>query len=294
MKTTDRILARHAITSADYLGSGIEAQVYAISETTVIRILGDKEFSSLDDRSQLCSLIREYDFTFATPEILSIEQVDGVSYTIERRFSGSEMSQFLARADDDATRRTAWRSYIEAAGELSRITLPERPFGELLATPRSTAATWGEYLQNRVLAETQSCPHLSADLPDSGRVVDELLARIGALDEPAKQLVHGDFYPNNIFVDDSGNVSGVGDFSMLTVVGDPLMDYASALYFPQIYDQITTAETERLEQVVSRRFGQEALTSVTTYKLYYSAIFVNEKNSDPLTYRWALAHLKGL
>jgi len=50
-------------------------------------------------------------------------------------------------------------------------------------------------------------------------------------------IVHGDFFPGNVLVDDDlTQVSGVIDFGSFTLFGDYLLDVAGAFGFYQMYD----------------------------------------------------------
>lgn len=290
MDVTSQILKRHGLSEADFLGEGIEARVYALGTNKVLRIVQRAELSSLTARSELCVEVAAYDFPFVTPAVLSIEELDGSYYTIEARFGGVSMRLFLIDANQ-ADRNKVWKNYLDAVTEVSSIEKPDEPFGEVIARNPTRASTWCDYLLKRVDAETRASRYLAEDLPDAERRILALVERIREIPPCERRLVHGDIYPNNVHVDNDAQVTAIFDFSMLTVVGDPLMDIAAALYFPEIYDQITSTESTMLHSHAEKRFGVAAMRTIETYKLYYSAIFVGEKESDRLTYDWSIKNL---
>src|SRR5690606_22148779 len=105
---------------------------------------------------------------------------------------------------------------------------PDKPYGELLVNAPLQRARWRDYLEAR-MAQTlvSSRADLEQDVPGFDQVLASIHAQLPMLgDDPAKCLVHGDYFPANVFIDDEFKISGVGDFSYAVVVGDARMDLA--------------------------------------------------------------------
>src|SRR5690606_20723484 len=131
-----------------------------------------------------------------------------------RRMPGRDFAQVLSTLEG-IDRERALSSYLEVAGQIGAVRLPGRPFGEII-TPDAPvlAETWGAYLSAR-MAQTlaHSRADLEADVPRLADVLDAIdraLAPLAAWQEPC--LVHGDYFPGNVFIDDNLRICGVGDF----------------------------------------------------------------------------------
>ena len=111
----------------------------------------------------------------------------------------------------------------------------------------------------------------------------------------AKHLVHGDYYPAHVMMDEHSKVVGLLDFSRQTVIGDPGIDRGEALSsFEDPQRPEGSAEHgEYARGLVIERYGQEALRNIRTYQLYYALIFSDCAPFDPVTYDWCLRILNG-
>ena len=71
---------------------------------------------------------------------------------------------------------------------------------------------------------------LVLDGPHLEGTIARLRTSISSLNEPLPgHLVHGDFFPGNVLVDDAHNVTAVIDWSEYCVIGDPILDLSGAL-----------------------------------------------------------------
>jgi hypothetical protein len=111
-------------------------------------------------------------------------------------------------------------------------------------------------------------------------------------DYEGKSLVHGDYFPGNVFMDESQTICGVGDFSYATVVGDARMDLAGALLFLEVVEGYCADDSTFLRQQLVKRWGDELLDIVDFYRLYYSLFFSGCKADDPTTYAWCVGNLR--
>jgi aminoglycoside phosphotransferase (APT) family kinase protein len=162
---------------------------------------------------------------------------------------------------------------------IARLTIEGNEFGETTGwggTPLRER-TWTGYLLasiDRALRERRHI--LSRDVPGFETALDRVRQRVVALGEPAERvLVHGDFYPQNVMVDDRGRVTGVIDFGGNTLLGDQRMDSASAAIFAAIA-QVPEADELDAAFVLDeacRRYGAEFSDVVEAYRGYYAIHF---------------------
>jgi len=290
------LLRRFGVTPADLLGRGGESDVYALDAGRVLRVYGGDDLGYLARRKAFYDWLRGQGLPFATPEVWDVGREGEHLYALERRMAGRDFAQVLSTLDG-ADRARAMASYLKVAGQIGRVTLPGQPFGELV-TPDAPlqAATWEEYLaqrMERILAE--SYPYLAEDVPDVAGVLAEVerrLAQVAGWQD--KRLVHGDYFPGNVFIDADLTVCGVGDFGYSTLAGDPRLDLAGALAFVEVVDGYRPEDSVWLRRELAAHWGAEMLTVAESYRLYYAIYFSRCKVDDPRTYRWCVGALRAL
>jgi putative membrane protein len=289
------MLAHFGLTPADLLGSGGESQVYALDAERVLRIYkAGVPGAYIAGRQALYDEIRAEQPPFEIPYVLERGARDGREYVIERRMRGRDFAAVLPTLAG-RRRERALRSYLAVAVQIGAIRMPDRPFGELLVArnPLRTA-TWPAYLRasmQRALADSRA--DLDSDVPG----IAALLARLDiTLDTLAgfeqRALVHGDYFPGNVFIDDTDTICGVGDFGYTTVVGDPRMDTAGALAFLEVTHGYRDEDVALLSGELQARGDSELLAMVAFYRLYYAIYFSICKQSDPHTYQWCMRALR--
>jgi Phosphotransferase enzyme family len=297
------VLARFP--GARLLGEGSESQVFALSETTVLRVPKGGSVGFWERRRAFCDRLAGLDLGFRTPVVLDQGELDveGLAlggdlrggapqvlpYFVEERIIGQDLAAALPRLDD-AARDRAFDSYLVAVITLGTVSLGESWWGEVLADDPVRARTWVEFLSQRVRASAAAAsPRVRADLPDLDRCVADFCEEVRSLRVSAPHLVHGDFFPGNVIVDESGAVAGVVDFASLTMAGDPAMDIVGALVFLDITPGVQPADIQRLADRV-RHLAPTAFSRVSTYRRFYALRYLHALDDPPL-YRWCLETL---
>jgi len=131
-------------------------------------------------------------------------------------------------------------------------------------------------------------------VPQLDRLLTEFRTRLlPMLTIQTKSLVHGDYFPGNVFIDDTLQVYAVGDFGYSTVVGDPRMDVAGAIVFLEVVEGYQPADTQLLLQHGARRPDRVSAEIIELYRLYYSLYFSHCKHDDPKTYALDLRRANG-
>jgi putative membrane protein len=283
----DRVLAHFP--DARLLGEGSESQVFALSQSRVLRVPKGGSAGFWDRRRILCDRLAELDLGFQTPVVLDEGAVDGVPFFVEERMLGQNLAAALHQLGG-AARERAFDSYLDAVITLGTVSLGKTWWGEVLADEPVRATTWVQFLCDRVRASAAAAaPRVRADLPELDRSVDDFCEEVRALRIRASQLVHGDFFPGNVIVDEQGTVVGVVDFASLTMVGDPAMDVAGAVMFLDITPGVHSTDVRRLRERV-QRLAPDALRRESAYRRFYAFRYLHALDDPPL-YRWCLETL---
>ncbi|GAB4127087.1 MAG: hypothetical protein OHK0050_40220 [Roseiflexaceae bacterium] len=293
------LLTSFGLSSADLLGRGSESQVYALDAERVLRCYHPGPLSAYHmRRQQFYQQLATCMPPFAIPMILDQAVYAGIPYSIERRMRGGDFAQRLAQLRGSARER-ALRSYLAVAGQIGQIAWPGEPFvgyGEIIAADQPIrSSTWVGYLWQRIQHNTQ---HSRNDLHADGLDLDQLLEALGqrfiALADPPRALVHGDYFPGNVFINSDDLVYGVGDFGYSTLVGDARMDLAGALAFIELVPGYHPNDTSFLQQLLVEQYGPALLTILEHYRYYYALYFSGCRADDPSTYAWCVQCLRGM
>lgn len=284
-------------TTADLLGQGGEAQVYALDSEWVVRLYhGSVDPTFVAQRRALYDFLRSQSPPFALPQILDSGTYRGRTYTIERRMPGSDFRKVLPSLTG-RERERALLSYVTVAGQIGRIRLPNQPFGELLSIQHPLRRMhWSTFVWDKMQANLhwsradleQDVPHLDERLT----AIHQLLELVEDIQEPC--LVHGDYFPGNVFIGDDGTICGVGDFGGTTLAGDPRMDLAGALVFLEVVDEYHPDDTALLRDYLVAQYGLSMIEIIQLYRMYYAIYFSHCKYEDPATYAWCVTSLHTL
>ena len=233
---------------------------------------------------------------FATPRIEAIDP--GGAWTIERRLPGTSLLVML-RTLGGNERLEALRSHAEAVDAIATITFPERTYGEILDNAAIMAATWRDYVRRRldrfVASNGRAISAAGGDLESLRAKALALLEGVAA--EPPKALVHGDYFPGNVLIDEGFRVSGLVDFSVWTVVGDPLYDVIGAAIFMEMAIEATADDIAFVRRVIRDRHGDAVLAPARFYRAYFAFAMADPRNAGgpyPSLWPWALSNLGAL
>lgn len=274
------------------IGHGGEATVYELTGGRALRVYHGKPHGA----PEIAAFYREISAaktSFALPQILEQGDEDGVFYSLDRLIAGRPLHELMPHLTGE-DRRRALAAYTDGAFELASLPLVRNEFGEFLRDDDSIhASSWNDYLLARMRRSLDQSPWLRDDVPTLSRTVEELARRVEALAPTTKALVHGDYFPGNVLVNDDLTVSGVIDFGPLTVIGDAALDLASAVMFLEVARPgYTQADTEFCTDRVVHRLGAEFVDLITLYRGWYAIRFSPYRADDPNLYAWCVASLK--
>ncbi|MGI8457639.1 MAG: PH domain-containing protein [Propionibacteriaceae bacterium] len=309
----DAVLAAFGLRGVPPLGGGGEAVVYPLDEHRVLRVYkaghesigpGRPESTGQETTPDIRTQLKYYYDAWAQwpigvelPQILQIGDLplpDGSlrSWTIDRRMSGRGLTEWLMSVGP-GPRRDTLTTYLDTALSLSQLPLPGPGFHRLLGDAPGSFESLPALLDDQLWGGWQRVgDRLRADLPGAEDVLHRLRSEIAERRcEP--RLVHGDYFPGNVFgsrtPDGRVVVSGVGDFSPHTLAADPMIDVAGAVVLMQQSYPEALADSHWLAGLAVERLGSDTAHWIDVYRRFYAIYF----GDDPSVYPWALAQLRG-
>lgn len=230
---------------------------------------------------------------FAIPQVYSTSVIHGHPYTIERRMPGQDFARLLPHLTGNA-RIQALTSYLDLAARIGQIRLPDEPFGEIMLPQGAIrCTTWAEFAWERIQANIRATrDELAVTIPQLEQLLEHFHTGLDNL-EPmhSKSLVHGDYFPGNVFIDQSNTVYGVGDFGYSSLVGDPRLDLVGAIVFLELVDGYQPDDTRLLLEHARRQGLPIDHAILDLYRTYYALYFSSCKDDDPHTYAWCIQYL---
>lgn len=291
------ILTRFGIAGTDPLGSGGESRVYPLDHDRVLRVYrpGHDAAAALTDQLRRAyQTFAQHPLGLQLPQILESGQATDRFYTIDRRFTGTELTRWLANAPDEQ-RRELLLGYLRAATAVAQLPLPEPRFARLFGTNPRRFDSLAALVQDQLTgAQQRLAQRTGVDLPAGAvdRVVTDVRAR-----QCHPALVHGDYGPGNVFateIDGALRVTGLADFGPHTLAADPLMDVAGAITLLELepYDGAEADSRWLHEQATAMLAAQIAPDDLThwldVYRRYYAIYFSDDDQVRP----WALSVLQ--
>ena len=295
MRATAAILRRHGIDPTATLGAGMEATVYARDAQTVLKL-----YHSPDVLPNLRTLQQFYDaldasrLPYALPRIITVEDHGEIVATVERRLDGTTMAQRLpdylpSRLDDLIGR------YLDATFALRtvRVRVPLGRCKLFDPTGISVDADWHTFLRRYIeQASARLAPYFERDVRDWQRKRAVLRARLAHPYTGTVALIHGDIFPGN-FLMVGDQITALLDFGMMTMIGDPLWDIATACAFFDMYDERGLHARDRCLAMARERLGAGVQPRLLLYILLFSVVGADAY--DPTCtdghYGWCVANL---
>jgi|GEM_PF-6808829 len=281
------ILHHLNIASPRLIASGINSAVYELDDHRVVKISD----TSPPQISELPDLLRDLNsagLPFETPLILDHGEIGSTPYTIERKISGKSLRAVFQNLDIKQRER-AIHGLLDALDSLHSIKT-SRAFGDRFVVPGAiTALSWSEYLTTKARSQYQLYKSdLVRDEPQMEAVFDRFMMEVALLKEPSiRSIVHGDLFFPNVMALDDGTISGIVDFSDLTLVGDPMVDLISLAIFAR-----DDEGRDLINSLLRERHSERFELSKRLYSLFYAFRFSGCKAKDPETYEWCLGQFR--
>jgi len=263
----------------------MEAEVYASGPDTVLKL-----YPGTATPAELLTLQSFYDsidrrlVPYALPRIYEVAQKDRWLVTIEQRLSGTPMSAALPKLAADQL-DVAMQRYLTAALALSQIQAPPAFDRYKLFDPdgisQRTHGDWHQFLLRYLTHKLAQVGHpLNRDVPHFAAKLEQLYAILEQTYQGDYQLIHGDFFPGNLLVDDNTHTTGLLDFGLFTMYGDYLFDLATGWVFFDMYDELKVGARERYLAKLLDRLGEQVRGRLYRYVLTYSILSANTYSPD--------------
>jgi aminoglycoside phosphotransferase (APT) family kinase protein len=290
--TVAQLLNAFGVTCERPLGSGQESDVFAIDDRRVLRL-----YRHPSDQRQLAQLANFYarldrrEAPFMVPEIVEFGERDGIAYAVEARVSGIDLAKALPRMEGEV-RFQAIRKYVDAAAAIRSLKYPQAQFGEVIAASPIHRESWAEFVVVRAIQCLAEHGHLLVGvLEHPERGVASLETGVASRAGANPNLVHGDYFPENVMVADDGRVCGVIDFGALTLIGDADLDLAGAVLNLTGMAGVTPED----RRVALKRAETLGLTKETLdlYSLYYAFRCLGAVRQNDGLFRWCVRTIHG-
>jgi Ser/Thr protein kinase RdoA (MazF antagonist) len=287
---SEAVMAAFGVTDADLLGSGWESTIYALGATRILRIPRPEAGSEDQVRARAAFTANLPPLPFDVPRVREISKIDGQLFVIEDRIGGQPMAALLPKLSGEM-RAEALRAYLAAAEAMAVATAPGEAFGDLLLDQPRRCDHWSDYLIARVRTAAKD-DVLAADISGFDGIVERFIARLDAIPDPVKCIVHGDIWPPNVMMNDALEVTGLIDFSFTTRIGDHVMDIAGAAYFPLATKSSSKADHAYLKQLILAKYGAEEIDRIELYAVWFAFDFAFN-HDDATTYAWCVNLIQG-
>lgn len=294
----EHILRKHRIGPEARLSSGMEAEVYAYGSDSVLKLYAGSAYHA--DLLTLQSFYNTLDrqlVPYALPRIDTVTEESGILVAVEQRLAGSQLSSLLPALAPDQLDLIMGR-YLDAALALARLQAPPgfdryKLFDHERLSLRADG-DWhhflARYLSHKLIHVS---PYLSRDVARFAAKLDYLRALLGLPYDGEYRLIHGDFFPGNLLISASQQITALLDFGLLTMYGDPLFDLATGWVFFDMYDQLRSNARERYLALLLERLGEDVRGRLYRYVLIYSILSANTYSSQCCDghYQWCVANL---
>lgn len=228
---------------------GFSNEVYVATTVDGLQVIVRIHWSAPYFEPEQWALVKCTRLALPAPRLLRLQYINvgGTprSVCVETRLPGRTLRAAL---DDVGIPTSDLRAILVAAGTFLAVlhTVPTTGFGRIDANGTAAEPSWDGYRHRLVLDQTyQAARNLGIPISE----VDEAIALLDAASDLWKsvtpRLLHGDFTPQNILVED-GHFQGVIDFEF-PMSGDPAWELAMWDYYRQSLFHNPTANPLPLE-----------------------------------------------
>jgi fructosamine-3-kinase len=144
----------------------------------------------------------------------------------------------------------------------------------------TTTNDWNDFLRNYLIEKQKEVKnYLSKDVVNYEYKYAKLIELLSNAYRGDYSLIHGDFYPANLLVNENGVINAVIDFGMMTMYGDYLFDVALSWTLFDLYDELG-AKLDRYLNLIITKLGEEVRSKIYLYALYYAIYSANFYSTD--------------
>ncbi|MCP5095114.1 MAG: aminoglycoside phosphotransferase family protein [Chloroflexi bacterium] len=293
------ILEKYQVSPNDWLGRGMEAEVYNYRSHAVLKMYaGTAGLTDLFTLKEFYDSLDRHLVPYALPSIYTVAQEENIVITIEKRLVGKPLLRNMSlRTVGELD--VIMQRYIAALLALSHVQAPSTFDRYKLFDPDKISdcakGDWHQFLAhflNHKLVQVAS--FLSRDVPQFVAKVQLLQSLLQSPYLGEYRLVHGDFCPGNLLINEKNDVVALLDFGLLTMYGDYLFDIATGWVFFDMYDELKMKARERYLAMLLNQIGTDKRGMLFRYVLIYSILSANSYSSDCSDghYKWCVDNLR--
>ncbi|MEU4395696.1 aminoglycoside phosphotransferase family protein [Kribbella sp. NPDC023855] len=227
----------------------MEGVVYDLGGGLVGKAWFDRTAADVLPLQAFLAELNQQDLPFRTPDITVVDSVDGQAVSIERRLTGTPLSEVLASGA--MTQQEGLDLFVEMVTALGTTTAGPASKALPLLGQTALEGEWGDGLAELVRRRASaSYQYLSADVDDFDELLERVLAKLSALSLDKPQIVHGDICTPNVLVTEGSSArAALLDWGFFTTAGDNTFDAATAAGF---YDMYSPAACDFDDQLLDR------------------------------------------
>ena len=274
--------AERGNTGVRRIGAGVEGVVYRLGEGRVAKVWSGRPPADFELTRQVYADIARHPLPFSTPEILDVEDHEGVLVTYERELPGVSMRVDSAHADYERELSTQHSDALLAVLR-GMASVPGSDTMRRLTVQGDDRPLWRDHASFRdalaALVARAAARHgtaLAACVPDFRAGVERTQKALRSLPDAPVTAIHGDLVPPNIHIDAAGRPVAVLDFGFYTTAGDPAFEAAVTAAVWDMYGPHAEEHTAELTRLFAHELGYEpailtayqAAYALTTYDLF--------------------------
>lgn len=268
--TVIELFGQYAEGPVELIGQGMEGAVYDLGDDLVGKVWFNRQPSDLLPLQAFSAELTAQDLPFRTPDIRTVDSVDGQTVSIEAKLVGTP----LRTAVDDAliTAEQGIDTFVDVvaalgttlAGSASRAL----PVVEEPTSLWQDSSSWGEAMTNLVRRRVaRSRRYLAGSVEGFDSLLAQVLTRLADLEVDTLRVVHGDICPPNLLVDEQGKTAALLDWGFYTTAGDNTFDASTAAGFYDMYGP----DARAIDDLLLDRFESELGHSRELMLLYRAA-----------------------
>lgn len=292
------ILDKFGISKSNFLGSGMESEVYAYDDNKVVKLYNDMSDSNKQRILKgFYSKIDSSSLSYELPFIYDTFEENGILVTIEKRIEGNNLQSMLSKMNY-IEQNNMMETYLNANIELKSVKIKPNLEGYILFNDQQISSlninSWFDLLKEEIFRKQKELEsYLKRDVVNYDAKVKQLVEILSLGYEGEYSLIHGDFYPGNVMINESGKVTGLIDFGLMTMYGDNLFDIAIGWVCFDMYNELNANIYERYLNIIISTLGEDVRKRLYFYVLIYSYISANfySPNCEDGHYQWCVKNL---
>ncbi|WP_088043740.1 aminoglycoside phosphotransferase family protein [Bacillus sp. EAC] len=290
------ILKKYNIKESDFLGKGQEAEVYLYDHDRVIKLYDSTAFKKQQILKRFYESMVSDDINFELPSIHEIIKEQDAILTIEKRIVGRNIQKDLSQYNAEEL-EAFFKNYLNTIVSIQNINLKTKMSEYKLLSDYEWSERpndWYDFLKQSLICKNNEVKeYLMKAVLNYEMKYERLLKLLSVEYKGDYSLIHGDFYPSNLLVNEEGKISGVIDFGLMTLYGDFVFDVALSWFLFDLYEELGEKKLENYLKMILDTIGYEYKNRIYLYVLFYSIYSANyfSENCSDGHYQWSVRNL---